>query len=109
MKTSPIRGMLRLAGRAPSASEKLFSSMCLRARPVIVPFSMYSTWTGTETLMRTHNVVKMFLTLGQELVLKACVEVSIEYSAGPINYGHFSSTLKYCYWFYFRDKKMMCE
>ncbi|KAJ0023454.1 hypothetical protein NQD34_003353 [Periophthalmus magnuspinnatus] len=40
VNTRPIRGMLRLAGRAPSASEKLFSSMCFRARPVIVPFSM---------------------------------------------------------------------
>ena len=48
VKTSPMRGMLRLAGRAPSASEKLFSSMCFRARPVIVPFSMYSTCTATE-------------------------------------------------------------
>lgn len=46
VNTSPIRGMLRLAGRAPSASEKLFSSMCFRARPVIVPFSMYSIWTS---------------------------------------------------------------
>lgn len=43
VKTSPIRGTLCLEGRAPSASEKLFSSMCLRARPVMVPFSMYST------------------------------------------------------------------
>lgn len=43
MKTSPILGTLWERGLAPSSSEKLCSTMCLRARPVMVPFSMYST------------------------------------------------------------------
>lgn len=43
VKTRPILGMLWERGLAPSSSEKLCSTMCLRARPVMVPFSMYST------------------------------------------------------------------
>lgn len=44
VKTSPILGTLWERGLAPSSSEKLCSTMCLRARPVMVPFSMYSTF-----------------------------------------------------------------
>lgn len=58
VKTRPILGMFWERGRAPSASEKLCSTMCLRARPVMVPFSMYCTlWTASLTSSAVVNLL----------------------------------------------------